>query len=133
MSQAAKNIEHSVNRQLLKISKLRNEDFQFCLTHYALERFLYRLSKSAHVEKFVLKGALLLMSWTQKPYRPTRDVREILTTWKTFNRLCPAFHSIHLILHQPAVQATGLDRFFPGGFKTDFFDILSFTKVNIGR
>jgi len=74
VSPEVKNIEHSVRRQLLNISKQRNEDFQFCLTRYALERFLYRLSKSAHVEKFVLKGALLLMSWTQKPYRPTRDL-----------------------------------------------------------
>lgn len=74
MSLSVKNIEHSVHRQLLNISKQRNEDFQFCLTRYALERFLYRLSKSVHVEKFVLKGALLLMSWTQKPYRPTRDL-----------------------------------------------------------
>jgi hypothetical protein len=74
MIQAAKNIAHFVNRQLLNISKLRHEDFQFCLTRYALERFLYRLSKSAHVDKFVLKGALLLMSWAQDPYRPTRDL-----------------------------------------------------------
>ncbi len=74
MIQAAKNIAHFVNRQLLNISKRRHEDFQFCLTHYALERFLYRLSKSAHVDKFVLKGALLMMSWTQNPYRPTRDL-----------------------------------------------------------
>ncbi|MBW2366799.1 MAG: nucleotidyl transferase AbiEii/AbiGii toxin family protein [Deltaproteobacteria bacterium] len=74
MNPEKKNIEHSIRQQLLNISKQRKEDFQFCLTRYALERFLYRLSKSSHVNKFVLKGALLLMSWTQKPYRPTRDL-----------------------------------------------------------
>jgi hypothetical protein len=59
---------------LLNLSRQRNEDFQFCLTRYALERFLYRLSKSGHAEKFVLKGALLLMAWTDQPYRPTKDL-----------------------------------------------------------
>lgn len=34
----------------------------------------YRLSKSLHAEKFVLKEALLLMSWTQEPHRPIRDL-----------------------------------------------------------
>jgi len=67
MSPEIENIESSVRRQLLNISRKRDEDFQFCLTRYALERFLYRLSKSSHAEKFVLKGALLLMSWTQEP------------------------------------------------------------------
>ena len=74
MKPEIKDIESSVRQQLLNISKERGEDFQFCLTRYALERFLYRLSKSPHTEKFVLKGALLLMSWTQMPYRPTRDL-----------------------------------------------------------
>ena len=31
--------------------------------YYALERFLYRLSISPHVENFVLKGGLLLHGW----------------------------------------------------------------------
>jgi len=74
MNPDIKNIEHSVRQRLLDVSKKRKVDYQFCLTHYALERFLYRLSKSSHAEKFVLKGALLLMSWTNEPYRPTRDL-----------------------------------------------------------
>ena len=74
MNSDIKNIEHSVRLRLLDVSKKRKVDFQFCLTHYALERFLYRLSKSSHAEKFILKGALLLMSWTNEPYRPTRDL-----------------------------------------------------------
>lgn len=74
MNPDIKNIEHSVRQRLLDVSKKRKVDYQFCLTHYALERFLYRLSKSLHAEKFILKGALLLMSWTNEPYRPTRDL-----------------------------------------------------------
>jgi len=74
MNSDIKNIEHSVRQRLLDVSKRRKVDYQFCLTHYALERFLYRLSISLHAEKFILKGALLLMSWTNEPYRPTRDL-----------------------------------------------------------
>ncbi|MDP1675105.1 MAG: nucleotidyl transferase AbiEii/AbiGii toxin family protein, partial [Burkholderiales bacterium] len=40
---------------------------------YAVERFLYRLSRSPHVERFVLKGALLLLVWLGDALRPTRD------------------------------------------------------------
>lgn len=65
---------HSIRQRLLNISRQRNEDFQFCLTRYALERFLYRLSKSRYAEHFVLKGALLLAAWTDQPYRPTKDL-----------------------------------------------------------
>ena len=41
---------------------------------YALERLLHRLSLSAHRERFVLKGALLLTTWFEEPHRATRDL-----------------------------------------------------------
>ncbi len=74
MSPKAKNLQQSIRQRLLNLSRQRNGDFQFCLTRYALERFLYRLSESRHVERFVLKGAFLLMAWTDQPYRPTKDL-----------------------------------------------------------
>jgi len=40
---------------------------------YASERLLYRLSRSPHAERFVLKGALLLLVWLGETMRPTRD------------------------------------------------------------
>ena len=46
---------------------------------YALERLLYRLSKSAHRQRFVLKGAMLFATWVAAPFRPTRD----LDRWDT--------------------------------------------------
>jgi predicted nucleotidyltransferase component of viral defense system len=39
----------------------------------SVERFLYRLSRSAYAERFVLKGALLLLVWLGETLRPTRD------------------------------------------------------------
>lgn len=69
-----KNLSASVRDRLLNLSRERGEDFQFILTRYANERFLYRLNRSKHSEKFILKGAMLLMAWTHDRYRPTRDI-----------------------------------------------------------
>ena len=44
------------------------------LARYAMERWLYRLSRSPHAERFVLKGGLLLLAWLGETLRPTRDV-----------------------------------------------------------
>ena len=64
----------SVRQRLLNLSRERSEDFQFVLTRFALERLLYRLSKSTYADSFVLKGALLFLIWTGREYRPTRDL-----------------------------------------------------------
>jgi hypothetical protein len=39
-----------------------------------MERFLYRLSRSSHVSRFTLKGALMLRVWNPSTYRTTRDI-----------------------------------------------------------
>ncbi len=44
------------------------------LTRFALERLLFRLSQSPHADRFVLKGAMLMMSWFDDPHRGTRDL-----------------------------------------------------------
>ncbi len=41
---------------------------------YALERLLYRLSRSEHRNRFILKGAMLFVTWVDAPFRPTRDL-----------------------------------------------------------
>lgn len=64
----------SVRARLLDLARARGEDFQLVLTRYGLERLMYRLSKSAHADHFVLKGAMLFVLWSEEPHRPTRDV-----------------------------------------------------------
>jgi len=39
-----------------------------------MERFLYRLSQSAHADRFILKGALMLRVWRSPELRPTMDI-----------------------------------------------------------
>ena len=69
-----RNLAASVRQRLLNLAQARNEDFQLVLTRYALERLLYRLSRSEHCEVFVLKGAMLFQLWGDQPHRPTRDL-----------------------------------------------------------
>lgn len=64
----------SIRRELQRISRARGEDFQRTLTHYAIERLLYRLSRSAVVDRFMLKGAMLFALWTGQLHRATRDL-----------------------------------------------------------
>src|ERR1700688_4397889 len=39
-----------------------------------MERFLYRLARSPHADRFILKGALLLTAWRAPLSRPTMDI-----------------------------------------------------------
>lgn len=68
------NMGASVRARLLKLSKDRNQPFQLLLTRYVLERLLYRLSSTTHRDRFVLKGAMLMTTWFDDPFRPTQDL-----------------------------------------------------------
>ena len=74
MAKELKNIGASVRAQLLNIAKDRGQTFNFVLNRYAIERLLYRLSQSQHADRFVLKGATLLMRWFDEPFRGTQDL-----------------------------------------------------------
>lgn len=74
MPELKKNMGASVRARLLAISKQRNQTFDLLLTRYALERLLYRLSTSKYSDRFVLKGAMLMATWFETGYRPTRDL-----------------------------------------------------------
>lgn len=68
------NIGASIRARLLNLSRERGQPFQLLLTRFVLERLLYRLSLTTHRDKFVLKGAMLMVSWFDDPLRPTRDL-----------------------------------------------------------
>ena len=74
MPRGVRNIGASVRARLLGISKEKGQNFDLVLTHYAIERLLYRLAQSRHADRFVLKGAMLLMAWFDEPFRGTRDL-----------------------------------------------------------
>ena len=74
MAKEIKNIGASVRARLLQVSKASGQTFDLILTRFALERLLFRLSQSPHADRFVLKGAMLMMSWFDDPHRGTRDL-----------------------------------------------------------
>jgi hypothetical protein len=65
----AESIRHRIRNEL----RARGEDVGIGLQRYAVERFLYRLGRSRHRERFILKGGMLFAIWG-RTYRPTRDV-----------------------------------------------------------
>ena len=75
MSQSSpRNMAASVKGRLLQNARAHREEFQSVLTRYAIERFLYRLSRSPHRKSFVVKGANLFLLWMGAAHRPTRDL-----------------------------------------------------------
>lgn len=71
---ASKNIAASVRQRLLNEARATGRPFGELLQYFAMERFLYRLSRSRHADKFVLKGALMMTAWKGFLLRPTMDI-----------------------------------------------------------
>jgi predicted nucleotidyltransferase component of viral defense system len=69
-----KNLEASVHAHLQNHARRAKRPFQELLQYYAMERLLYRLSKTPHGARFVLKGALMLHVWNAPLARATKDV-----------------------------------------------------------
>ncbi len=62
-------------KALLRNLAIRNgKPFEYVLTHYFIERVLYRLSVSPYAAHFVLKGGLLLQAVLEQQARATRDI-----------------------------------------------------------
>ncbi|MDP2885803.1 MAG: nucleotidyl transferase AbiEii/AbiGii toxin family protein [Ignavibacteria bacterium] len=68
------NIGASVRAQLLNIAKKSSQDYNRVLIRYAQERLLYRFSVSHYRGNFILKGALLFLTYDMPDYRPTKDI-----------------------------------------------------------
>ncbi|GMV69047.1 MAG: hypothetical protein AMXMBFR76_14860 [Pseudomonadota bacterium] len=68
------NLPASIRARLKQRADAPRQDFNLTLTHYGLERLLYRLSISQYADRYLLKGALLFSLWYDQPHRPTRDV-----------------------------------------------------------
>ncbi|MFH0800565.1 MAG: nucleotidyl transferase AbiEii/AbiGii toxin family protein [Pseudomonadota bacterium] len=73
-AEAKRNMAHSVHQRLLNVARGTMRPFNELLQHYAIERFLYRIGRSKHAEKLLLKGALLLRVWNVPMARPTMDI-----------------------------------------------------------
>ncbi len=73
MTDAPEGLPVSVQVRLVQHAKAAGIDPNVVLARYAAERFLYRLSRSRYADRFVLKGALLMLVWLGETIRPTRE------------------------------------------------------------
>lgn len=69
-----KNVAASVRQRLLNRARSDKRPFNELLQYYAIERFLYRLSRSDHAGRFIIKGALMLRVWRTPEFRPTMGI-----------------------------------------------------------
>lgn len=89
-----RNISASVRARLTSRAKVRNEAVQLVLLRYAIERLLYRLSRSEYADRFVLKGAMLFNLWADAPYRATGDLDLLGYGDSAADRLVEIFQAI---------------------------------------
>jgi predicted nucleotidyltransferase component of viral defense system len=100
-----------VRQRLLNLSRERKQPFQLLLNNYVLERLLYRLGRSKHRERFILKGAMLLTKWFEDPLRPTQDL-DLLGIGnddpddmvKTFEEICASEENDGVIFDSKSVS-----------------------------
>jgi predicted nucleotidyltransferase component of viral defense system len=95
----------SVRQRLLDQSRAQNGPFQELLQYFAMERFLYRLARSPHADRFILKGALLLTAWRAPLSRPTMDID---LAGKTDNQL-DHIREIVAAVCEIAVESDGIE------------------------
>lgn len=74
MPHAPKDIPASIRQRLRNRVAGTGRTFGELLQHFAIERFLYRLSCTRHSDRFILKGALMLTVWQDTPSRTTMDI-----------------------------------------------------------
>lgn len=74
MARPPTDIAASVRARLLNRARQTRQPFDVLLTRFVHERLLYRLSRSPHADRFVLKGAMLLTTWLPGTARGTRDL-----------------------------------------------------------
>ena len=84
----------SVRARLLNRARREGDEFQRLLVRYAIERLLYRLSVTPHVDDFILKGATLFAVWTGQPHRATKDLDLLGSGTPDLQRLVRVFREI---------------------------------------
>jgi predicted nucleotidyltransferase component of viral defense system len=89
-----KNLAASVKARLLALAERRGESFNLLIVRFGIERLLYRLSRSRHADKFLLKGAMLFALWDEKAPRPTRDVDFLAFGPTELNEIAEVFREI---------------------------------------
>jgi hypothetical protein len=73
MTRADTGLVQSVQARIVNHAKKLGVEATLVFSRYGLERFLYRLSTSEYAERFILKGAMMMLAWVGETVRTTRD------------------------------------------------------------
>ena len=98
---SGRDVGASVRQRLLNQSREQGRPFQELLQYFAMERFLYRLSKSPSSSRFVLKGALLLTAWRAPQSRPTIDIDLAGTTSNELDHIADLIGEVCEVVAEP--------------------------------
>lgn len=60
-----KNLPEPIKNRLRNVATGDKKDFNLLLQYYAMERLLFRVSRSKYSEQFVLKGLCFCMHWVE--------------------------------------------------------------------
>ena len=96
-----KDLAASLRQRLLNYSREHQVDANLIFARFAAERLLYRLAQSPYVDRFVLKGALLLLVWFAETVRPTRDVDLPSRSSKIANTYGKKPSAVSIVCHRP--------------------------------
>lgn len=135
--------EQALKDRLQTIAKEKEIPFNACWKQLLLERFLARLSRSSHVNKFIFKGGFLL-SYMMKIGRETVDLdflltrmnAEVKTIQEVFEEIVStssddgftfSFESVEL-LYQPHMEYPG----YRTTFKASFAKMKDKIHVDVG-
>lgn len=94
MTREKSNLAASVRQRLLNHARATGRPFNELLQYFAMERLLYRLQSSSYVRRFVLKGALMLMTWQVSHSRPTKDIDLLGTTPNDLEGVAAVFRDV---------------------------------------
>lgn len=74
MAERRTNMAASVKARLLNLARAQGRGFDVILVRFALERLLFRLSRTQYRDSYILKGGMLVSQWLDHDNRETRDI-----------------------------------------------------------
>jgi hypothetical protein len=135
----SKNLPASIRARLKNHADSTKQDFNLILTHFGLERLLYRLSISQHAGNYLLKGALLFSIWYDQPMRPTRDADllgfgadDTATAVAVFKELCKIEVEDGIVFDPESVKAAEIRKEAGyGGVRIDLLGTLDGARISL--
>ncbi len=89
-----KDVATSVQHRLGNTMKQSGRPYMEILQHFAMERFLYRLSTSLYKDQFVLKGGYMLLALRAPISRPTMDIDLLGKHKKSIDEMVLVFREV---------------------------------------